>query len=84
MTFFRKRLAKLGYHHLVWAELAQKYGSVVGLRLGRNYVITVSGAAAVREVLMRDEFDGRPDGFFFRLRTFGKRLGNEPLKAGVD
>lgn len=39
-------------------------------------MVTVSGAAAVREVLTRDEFDGRPDGFFFRLRTFGKRLGN--------
>lgn len=39
-------------------------------------MVTVSGPAAVREVLTRDEFDGRPDGFFFRLRTFGKRLGN--------
>lgn len=47
----------------------------MGLRLGRNLVVTVSGVDAVKEVLTRDEFDGRPDGFFFRLRTFGKRLG---------
>lgn len=74
-THFRSRLKILGYHHLVWAELTEKFGSVVGLKMGRNLVVTVSGPEAVKEILSRDEFDGRPDGFFFRLRTFGKRLG---------
>lgn len=75
-SYYRRRHSSLGYHHLVWAELVEKYGPVVGLKMGRNLVVTVSGAEAVKEVLSRDEFDGRPDGFFFRLRTFGKRLGN--------
>ncbi|XP_063920154.1 methyl farnesoate epoxidase-like isoform X2 [Zophobas morio] len=72
---FRKRLATIGYHHLVWKEFSEEYGSVVGLKMGRNFVVTVFGADAVKEILTREEFDGRPDGFFFRLRTFGKRLG---------
>ncbi|KAK4873499.1 hypothetical protein RN001_015528 [Aquatica leii] len=72
---FKRRLDKLGYHHLVWDELAKIYGPVVCLKMGRSLVVTVTGPEAVREVLTRDEFDGRPDGFFFRVRTFGKRLG---------
>jgi methyl farnesoate epoxidase/farnesoate epoxidase len=67
---------QLGYHHLVYANLSTKYGPVAGLRLGRDRIVIVSGYDAVRDVLLREEFDGRPDGFFFRLRTFGKRLGN--------
>ncbi|CAH1235119.1 unnamed protein product [Diabrotica balteata] len=72
---YRERLKALGYHHLVWMELYQKYGEVVGMKLGRNYVVGVFGSEAIKEVLSREDFDGRPDGFFFRLRTFGKRLG---------
>nr|QYV43140.1 methyl farnesoate epoxidase / farnesoate epoxidase [Colaphellus bowringi] len=72
---YRQRLKVLGYHHLVWMELYEKYGEVVGLKLGRNLIVGVFGSEAVREVFNRDDFDGRPDGFFFRLRTFGKRLG---------
>ncbi|KAF5297438.1 hypothetical protein FQR65_LT01369 [Abscondita terminalis] len=72
---FKSILNKVGYHHLVWAELARIYGPVVCMKLGRILVVTVTGVDAVKEVLTRDEFDGRPDGFFFRMRTFGKRLG---------
>lgn len=60
---------------MVWQELSEKYGNLVGLRLGRDLVVTAFGATAVKEILTREEFNGRPDGFFFRLRTFGKRLG---------
>ncbi|KAI7815650.1 cytochrome p450 [Rhyzopertha dominica] len=73
--YFRRRLRSLGYNHLVWQELSEKYGNLVGLRLGRDLVVTAFGATAVKEILTREEFNGRPDGFFFRLRTFGKRLG---------
>ncbi|XP_068896333.1 methyl farnesoate epoxidase-like [Tenebrio molitor] len=72
---FRRKLSEIGYHHLVWKEFSEQYGDVVGLKMGRNLVVAVFGPEAVKEVLTREEFDGRPDGFFFRLRTFGKRLG---------
>ncbi|KAG5896789.1 hypothetical protein JTB14_008365 [Gonioctena quinquepunctata] len=72
---YRERLKVLGYHHLVWMELYETYGEVVGLKLGRNLIVGVFGPEAIKEVFNREDFDGRPDGFFFRLRTFGKRLG---------
>jgi methyl farnesoate epoxidase/farnesoate epoxidase len=74
--WFRQQRKKLGYDHLVWDSLCAKYGPVVGTRLGRSHVVVVSGYDAVRDILLREEFEGRPDGFFFRLRTFGKQLGN--------
>lgn len=72
---FRRRLCIFGYHHLAWESFSRELGDVVGLKMGRNLVVTVFGPDAVKEVLTREEFDGRPDGYFFRLRTFGKRLG---------
>ncbi|XP_034255752.1 methyl farnesoate epoxidase-like [Thrips palmi] len=71
----RQLQREYGYLHEVWRSLSRQYGAVVGLRLGRDRVVVVSGAAAVREVLTHSAFDGRPDGFFFRLRCFGERLG---------
>ncbi|XP_065079380.1 methyl farnesoate epoxidase-like [Ochlerotatus camptorhynchus] len=63
------------FYHLMWAELTGRYGPIVGLRLGRDRVVIVSGLESIREVYSKDEFDGRPDGFFFRMRSFDKRLG---------
>ncbi|XP_054289551.1 methyl farnesoate epoxidase-like [Macrosteles quadrilineatus] len=65
----------LGFTHLVWCRLAEMFGSVVGLRLGRDLIVIVSGYKLVKQVSTREDFDGRPDGFFFRLRSFGERLG---------
>ena len=59
----------------MWQKLAKMYGSVVGLRLGNDKIIIVSGKDAIKEFYSKDEFDGRPDGFFFRVRSFDKRLG---------
>lgn len=38
-------------------------------------MIIVSGRDAIREFYCNPAFDGRPDGFFFRMRSFDKRLG---------
>jgi methyl farnesoate epoxidase/farnesoate epoxidase len=71
-----KRLANIHkFHHLMWQKLANIYGPVMGLRLGNDKVIVVSGKEAIKEFYAKDEFDGRPDGFFFRVRSFDKRLG---------
>lgn len=59
----------------MWCRLADMFGSVVGLRLGRDLIVIVSGYELVKQVSTREDFDGRPDGFFFRLRSFGERLG---------
>ncbi|XP_055528227.1 probable cytochrome P450 305a1 [Wyeomyia smithii] len=62
--------------HLAFETLAKQYNSaVIGLKLGREYVVVAMGYPAVREVHSKEVFDGRPNNFFIRLRTMGTRLG---------
>lgn len=63
------------FYHLIWYHLYQTYGPVVGLRIGSERLIIVSGRKAIKEFYANDAFNGRPDGFFYRIRSFGKRLG---------
>lgn len=74
------QLAKLSSikdgQYLAFEELRQKYNSdIIGLKLGREYVVIVFGNNLLSETFHRDEFQGRPDNFFMRLRTMGKRRG---------
>jgi methyl farnesoate epoxidase/farnesoate epoxidase len=55
--------------------LAKIYGPIVGLKFFHKHLIIVSSRDAIKEVYSRDELNGRPDGFFFRVRTFEQRLG---------
>lgn len=71
----RKLKNILGYYHLVWERISYKYGNVFSVKLGRKNVVIVNGYEAVRTMLGSSEFDGRPDGFFFRCRAFYQRLG---------
>ncbi|KAJ4434999.1 hypothetical protein ANN_23571 [Periplaneta americana] len=56
-------------------EWRQKYGPVVGFFLGPRTAVAICGPREVLEVLRREEFQIRPDGDFFRERSFGKKLG---------
>lgn len=46
---------------------------MIGLKLGRELVVVAFTYPIVKEIHTRDEFDGRPDNFFLRLRTMGTR-----------
>jgi methyl farnesoate epoxidase/farnesoate epoxidase len=70
-----KHLKVLKFHHLLWHHISKLYGPVVGLKFFHKHVVIVSSREAIREVYSRDELNGRPDGFFFRVRTFEQRLG---------
>ncbi|XP_011299259.1 probable cytochrome P450 303a1 isoform X1 [Fopius arisanus] len=72
---FHKLKEKYYYVHTVLEEMSKKYGPVVGIKLGRQKFVVISGSELVKKTAMRDEFNGRPDGFFFRVRAFGKRKG---------
>ncbi|XP_022915813.2 methyl farnesoate epoxidase-like [Onthophagus taurus] len=72
---FLRLKKQLKFNHLVWQKLSEKFGSIVGLKMGRDLVVGVSGVEAIEEIMIREEFSGRPDGLFFRMRTFGQRLG---------
>ncbi|XP_059488655.1 probable cytochrome P450 305a1 [Neocloeon triangulifer] len=67
---------KLGFQHNVFLWLSERFKSpVVGLRLGSQSVVAVSGYHAVKQIFTREEFEGRPDTFFIRMRSMGTRKG---------
>ncbi|CAK1556238.1 unnamed protein product [Leptosia nina] len=68
-------LKRFKCHHRVWQNWAKKYGKILGLRLGLVDVVIVFGKKYIKEVLARDVFDGRPDGYFYTMRSFGKKIG---------
>lgn len=59
------------------------YGPVLGLKLGNQKLVVISTHDLVKQVLLQNEFNGRPDGFFFRVRSFGKRKGISIFLSGV-
>ncbi|KAM3966329.1 cytochrome P450 [Aphomia sociella] len=69
------KLKKYKYHYLVWQSWSRVYGNVVGLRLGLINIVVVSGNEMIKEVSTRKELSGRPDGFLYKMRSFGKKLG---------
>ncbi|CRL00053.1 CLUMA_CG013340, isoform A [Clunio marinus] len=72
----RKLSKKYGGQHKAFESLLEKYGGpILGLKLGRELVIVAFTYDIVKEIHTREEFDGRPDNFFLRLRTMGTRLG---------
>ncbi|CAG9771581.1 unnamed protein product, partial [Ceutorhynchus assimilis] len=72
-----RKLAKYyGGQHLAFEELSRRYDTnVVGLKLGQERIVCACSYQSVKQVMTSDEFLGRPDNFFFRLRTMGARLG---------
>ncbi|XP_029055473.1 methyl farnesoate epoxidase-like isoform X2 [Osmia bicornis bicornis] len=72
---FRQLKLKNGYVYLAFHELMKSHGPILGLKLGTQKVVVISTHDLVKKVLLQDEFNGRPDGFFFRVRAFGKKRG---------
>ncbi|XP_076236313.1 methyl farnesoate epoxidase [Calliopsis andreniformis] len=71
-----KLMKETKYYNDALCRLADKYGPIVGMRLGFDKpVIIVSGKAAVTEMLSRPEFDGRSNGFVFKFRCGGSQQG---------
>ncbi|XP_017885231.2 methyl farnesoate epoxidase-like [Ceratina calcarata] len=74
LTFRRLKL-KHKYVYLAFQQLSVIYGPILGLKLGNQKVVVISTHDLVKKVLLQEEFNGRPDGFFFRVRSFGKKKG---------
>lgn len=75
-TLLLRREAKaLGGQPAVFANWMDKFKSpVIGLKLGRENVVVALTYPLVHEIHTSDAFTGRPDNFFFRLRTMGSRF----------
>ncbi|XP_014476510.1 PREDICTED: methyl farnesoate epoxidase-like isoform X2 [Dinoponera quadriceps] len=72
---YRWLYTKHRYNYLVFQKLSRTYGPILGLKLGKQKIVVISTHDLVKQALLKDEFNGRPDGFFFRVRSFGKRKG---------
>lgn len=72
---FREIRQKTGYNHLAFQELANHYGPVLGMKFGKQKFVIISTHDLVKKVLLQEDFNGRPDGFFYRLRACGERKG---------
>ncbi|KAJ8727453.1 hypothetical protein PYW07_001572 [Mythimna separata] len=57
-------------------KLGEKYKTkVIGCFMGPVPTIVINDPALIKEMLTREEFDGRMDIILFRLRSFWKKLG---------
>lgn len=72
---FKRLRSKHGFTHLAVKQLEKSYGPILGLKLGWQKVVIISTYDLVKEALLRDEFNGRPESFFFKVRSFGKKKG---------
>lgn len=64
-----------GYLVTAVRELANKYGPILGLKVGQDVQVLVHGYENVKEMLTNENFNGRPNGAFYIERTFGLRRG---------
>lgn len=57
-------------------KLGKRYNTkIIGLYLGNVPTIVLNDPADIKEMLNREEFDGRMDIILFRLRSYWKKLG---------
>ncbi|XP_046391138.1 methyl farnesoate epoxidase [Ischnura elegans] len=48
---------------------------LLGIRVGKDRMVIICNLDTAKEMLTREEFDGRPTGPFFETRTWGSRKG---------
>ncbi|KYQ56062.1 hypothetical protein ALC60_05045 [Trachymyrmex zeteki] len=64
-----------GYLFKTCSTLCKKYGSVVGLKIGQDRIVIMNDLESIRAMLTNKDCDGRPNGPFFKARTWGVTLG---------
>ncbi|XP_018400444.1 PREDICTED: probable cytochrome P450 303a1 [Cyphomyrmex costatus] len=64
-----------GYLFKTCSTLCKKYGPVVGLKIGQDRIVIVNDIESIRAMLTNKDCDGRPNGPFFKARTWGVTLG---------
>lgn len=63
-------------------KLAEIYGPIVGFFVGpKQPFISICGYEAVREALLNQDLNGRPEGIAFLEKSLGKNLGNDSPKV---
>lgn len=76
ILYIAKTHRKLKYFTHLCAKLGAEYDApLIGLKFGKDLVVVVNSAKTLKEFLSSDDLIGRPDGEFYRSRTWGERLG---------
>lgn len=52
--------------------MAEQYGPVVGLKVGKDRQVVVNNYEAMKEFLTNVELDGRPQGIFYSARSVSR------------
>ncbi|XP_022921198.2 probable cytochrome P450 305a1 [Onthophagus taurus] len=67
---------KLGGQHKAFNFMSKQYESnIIGLKLGNRKVVVVLSYPLVKQILCSEDYDGRPNDFFLRLRSMGQKIG---------
>ncbi|KYM83976.1 hypothetical protein ALC53_05594 [Atta colombica] len=64
-----------GYLFKTCSTLCKKYGPVVGLKIGQDRIVIMNDLESIRAMLTNKNCDGRPNGPFYKARTWGVILG---------
>ncbi|KYN38874.1 hypothetical protein ALC56_06873 [Trachymyrmex septentrionalis] len=64
-----------GYLFKTCSTLCKKYGPVVGLKIGQDRIVIMNDLESIRAMLTNKDCDGRPNGPFYKARTWGVTLG---------
>lgn len=75
MFAIKKLRDQTGFLYKATADLASIYGPVVGLKVGKDRQVVCYGYQAIKEMLTKEEINGRPQGPFYETRTWGLRRG---------
>lgn len=74
-------MQKHGSQFKAFLELSKEYSTdILGLNLGSELLVVFYGEKNFKRVMLSDDFNGRPDNFFVRMRCFGKRAGKYGTK----
>ncbi|NXN08533.1 CP1A4 protein, partial [Indicator maculatus] len=71
--------------HLALSKLSQKYGDVMGIRIGTRPVVVLSGLDTIKQALVKqgEDFMGRPDLHSFKYISNGHSLAFSPDSGEV-
>lgn len=62
-----------GQHHVFEQWMREYRSPIIGLKLGGEHVVVAMTYPLIRAIHTGDEFVGRPDNFFIRMRTMGTK-----------
>ncbi|XP_067211292.1 methyl farnesoate epoxidase-like [Linepithema humile] len=72
MTRIRREVK---YMYKICLNLRDRYGPIVGLKIGKTRVIVANDLQSMQAILVNEDCDGRPAGILQKLRTSGVRRG---------